>query len=114
MGFAKLGANPEFKKVYHQGRSKANRDLVMYVLKGQEGPSRYGFSVSKKVGNSVVRHRVTRLFREAVRKLDARITGGNRIVIIARPSVKDKDLNAILLEIEQLYRAHGIWKEADT
>ena len=61
--FEKLGKNPEFQKVYKQGRSKANKYLVMYVKTGESGPSRYGFSVSKKVGNSVVRHHITRLLR---------------------------------------------------
>jgi ribonuclease P protein component len=111
MGFCKLGSNQEFKKVYHDGRSRANRDLVMYVVKGNSGPSRYGFSVSKKVGNSVQRHRVTRLFREAVRRYDARVTEGNRIVIIARPSVAGKSLDEISEGIINLYKAHRIWKE---
>ncbi len=111
MSFSKLGSNEEFKKVYRDGRSRANRDLVMYVVKGNSGPSRYGFSVSKKVGNSVQRHRVTRLFREAVRRYDARVTEGNRIVIIARPSVAGKGLEEISEGIINLYKAHRIWKE---
>lgn len=111
MGFAKLGSNMEFKKVYRQGRSKANKYLVMYVVKGQSVPSRYGFSVSKKVGNSVQRHHITRLLREAVRKYDANLTEGNRIIIIARPSVKDRSLNEICDSVLQLYKAHKIWKE---
>ena len=111
MGFQKLGANAAFQEVYRKGRSKANRDLVMYVVKGNSGPSRYGFSVSKKVGNSVQRHRVTRLFREAVRRYDARITEGNRIVIIARPSVLGRSLDEICEELISLYKAHRIWRE---
>jgi ribonuclease P protein component len=46
--FEKLGKNPEFQKVYREGRPKANKYLVMYVKTGESGPSRYGFSVSKK------------------------------------------------------------------
>ena len=111
MSFHKLGGNAEFQKVYRGGRSRANRDLVMYVVKGNSGPSRYGFSVSKKVGNSVQRHRVTRLFREAVRRYDANITEGCSIVIIARPTVKDKGLNEICEAITGLYKAHRIWRE---
>ena len=37
--FEKLGKNPEFQKVYKQGRSKANKYLVMYVKTGESGPS---------------------------------------------------------------------------
>ena len=86
--FEKLGKNPEFQKVYKQGRSKANKYLVMYVKTGESGPSRYGFSVSKKVGNSVVRHHITRLLRESVRKNDALVKEGNRIIIVARKDQK--------------------------
>lgn len=111
MTFARLGSNNEFQKVYHDGRSKANRHLVMYVLKDQSGSSRYGFSVSKKIGNSVVRHRVTRLLRESVRKYDADVISGCRIVIIARPGVEKIGLNEICESVVSLYKAHHIWKD---
>ena len=49
--FEKLGNNFEFQKVYRSGRSKANKYLVMVLSERESGPNRYGFSVSKKVGN---------------------------------------------------------------
>ncbi|MCH5265912.1 MAG: ribonuclease P protein component [Lachnospiraceae bacterium] len=108
--FEKLGKNIEFQKVYREGKSKANKYLVMYVVKGESGPSRYGFSVSKKVGNSVVRHRITRLLRESVRKNDAQVTEGNRIVIIARNSVKDKNFRDVDGAVIHLLKLHGLLK----
>ncbi|MBR6230191.1 MAG: ribonuclease P protein component [Eubacterium sp.] len=111
MNFARLGNNTEFQKVYRGGKSRANRYLVMYVLKDQPGPSRYGFSVSKKVGNSVQRHRVTRLLRESVRFHDSNVTSGNRVVIIARPEILGKELNEVSRSVEHLLRAHRIWRE---
>ena len=102
--FEKLGKNPEFQKVYKQGRSKANKYLVMYVKTGESGPSRYGFSVSKKVGNSVVRHHITRLLRESVRKNDALVKEGNRIIIVARKDVKNKNFKEVaVIHIYQKY-----------
>ena len=80
------------------------------VLKDQENMTRYGFSVSKRVGNSVMRHRVTRLLREAVRSYDNFVMEGNRIIIIARPSVREKSLKDIKDSIKQLYKLHGIWR----
>ena len=109
--FEKLGKNPEFQKVYRSGRSKANRYLVMYVLKGESGPSRYGFSVSKKVGNSVVRHRVTRLLRESVRKNDAFVRKGSRIVIVARSQAKGKKFEDIDGAVIHLLKLHGIFND---
>ncbi len=106
----KLGKNPEFQKVYKGGRSKANKYLVMYVLKGESGPNRYGFSVSRKVGNSVVRHRITRLLRESVRKNDALIKEGNRIIIVARPGVKEKKYVDVDGAVFHLLKLHGLLK----
>jgi len=108
--FVKLGKNPEFQKVYKTGRSKANKYLVMYVKTGESGPNRYGFSVSKKVGNSVVRHRITRLLRESVRKNDASVKEGNRIVIVARNNVKDKNFRDVDGAVIHLFRLHGLMK----
>ena len=62
-----LKRNEDFRKVYAQGKSYANRYLVMYALENQTDRNRLGISVSKKVGNSVVRHRITRLVRESYR-----------------------------------------------
>ena len=108
--FEKLGKNPEFQKVYKTGRSKANKYLVMYVKTGESGPSRYGFSVSKKVGNSVVRHHITRLLRESVRKNDALVKEGNRIIIIARKDVKEKNFEDVNGAVIHLLKLHGIMK----
>ena len=108
--FEKLGKNPEFQKVYKQGRSKANKYLVMYVKTGESGPSRYGFSVSKKVGNSVVRHHITRLLRESVRKNDALVKEGNRIIIVARKDVKNKTFKEVDGAVFHLLKINGILK----
>ena len=62
-----LKKNADFQRVYREGVSFANRYLVMYVAENKTGRNRLGISVSKKVGNSVVRHRVTRLIRESYR-----------------------------------------------
>ena len=86
-----LKKNHQFQFVYKYGKSYANKYLVMYIKTGESGPSRYGFSVSKKVGNSVVRHHITRLLRESVRKNDALVKEGNRIIIVARKDVKNKN-----------------------
>ena len=65
--FPSVKKNSDFQIVYKNGRSYANRLLVMYVYQTGREETRIGISVSKKVGNSVVRHRVTRLLRECFR-----------------------------------------------
>ena len=65
--FKSLRKNWEFQAVYRNGKSKANRCFVMIIKKNDASSNRIGISVSKKVGNSIVRHRVTRVIREVMR-----------------------------------------------
>ena len=90
-----LKKNKDFQQVYRHGTSKANRYLVMYVLDNQYMKNRLGISVSKKVGNSVVRHRLTRLIRESYRLNEAEFENSLDIVVVARPQAKDRTYQAV-------------------
>lgn len=97
----------EFGIVYRYGKSYANKYLVMYVYKNSLNENRYGISVSKKVGNSVVRHRITRLIRESYRLNQRMFSSGLDIVIIARVNTKDKgfdEINGAVLHLSKLHR----------
>ncbi len=82
--FKSLRKNWEFQAVYRNGKSKANRCFVMIIKKNDTSSNRVGISVSKKVGNSIVRHRVTRVIREVMRLHWGEIKSGYDIVIVAR------------------------------
>ncbi len=84
-----LKKNSYFQKVYKNGKSYANRFFVMYVLENNLERNRLGISVSKKVGNSVIRHHITRLVREAYRLQEEMFNSGLDIVVIARGSAKN-------------------------
>ena len=84
-----LKKNYQFRFVYNRGKSIANRLLVMYVVRNGTDGNRFGISVSKKVGNSVVRSRITRLLRESYRLSESKFLAGYDIVVIARASAKD-------------------------
>ena len=88
--FQKIRKNIEFLNVYRHGKSYANKYLVMYVLSNKLDENRFGITVSKKVGNSVVRHRITRLIRECIRLQESNILTEYDIVIVARKAAKDK------------------------
>lgn len=90
-----LKKNREFQLVYRQGTSYANRYLVMYVKKNHLDRNRIGISVSKKVGNSVVRHRLTRLIRESYRLNEQKFRSGLDIVVVARVNAKGKSCQEI-------------------
>lgn len=87
--------NKDFQLIYKKGKSYANKYLVMYVLQNNMEENRFGISVSKKVGNSVVRHRITRLIRESYRLNKETFDKGYDIVVIARASAKDRSYEEI-------------------
>lgn len=80
----------------------------MYVLKNNSEDNRLGISVSKKVGNSVVRHRLTRLIRESYRLNETKFIKGIDIVIIARTGAKDIDYIKMEKAILHLGKLHKI------
>ena len=107
-----LKKNNEFQKVYRKGTSQANRYLVMYVLENHDRhmENRLGISVSKKVGNSIVRHRLTRLIRESYRLQEDMFSSGRDIVVIARGAAKGKNYRDIESALIHLARLHNIYK----
>ena len=101
----------QFKIVYNNGKSYANRDLVMYLRKNDSDTNRLGISVSKKVGNSVIRHRVTRLIRESYRLYEAKLLQGYVIVVVARANAKGKNYFDICRAFLHLAKLHRIIEE---
>ena len=101
-----LRKNRDFQKVYGQGVSYADRLLVMYICENGTDENRLGISVSKKVGNSVVRHRVTRLIRESYRLNEELFQRGLDIVVVARVKAKDKryqDVESALMHLGNMH-----------
>ena len=90
-----LKKNRDFQYVYNNGVSFANRFLVMYVVENGMEKNRLGISVSKKVGNSVIRHHITRLVRESYRLHEDMFNSGLDIVVIARSNAKNASYHEI-------------------
>jgi ribonuclease P protein component len=103
-----LKKNQDFQRVYRSGRSYANRCLVMYVLENNSEKNRFGISVSKKVGNSVVRHHITRLLRESYRLQEDMFNSGLDIVVIARGAARSADYHEIESALMHLGGLHKI------
>lgn len=106
-----LKKSTDFRSVYNKGTSHANRILVMYVLENGSGKNRLGISVSKKVGNSVVRHHVTRLVRESYRLHEEIFNSGLDIVVIARMNAKCATYHEIEKSLLHLANLHHIIKK---
>lgn len=108
--FDVLNRNLQFQNVYKNGKSYANKYLVMYIFENGLCKNRFGITVSKKVGNSVVRHRVTRLIRESIRLNCMKFVQGYDIVIVSRVAAKDKKYKEIESSFLHLCKLHHILK----
>lgn len=92
----RLSRSAEFDRVFRQGRSHANRILVLYAFpRADASPPatpaaepRLGLSVSRRVGGAVERNRVKRLLREAFELESARLPEGHDVVLVARPEAR--------------------------
>lgn len=106
-----LKKNRDFQTVYKEGKSYANRYLVLYVRENGLGRNRFGISVSKKVGNSVVRHRIIRLVRESYRLQEDMFNSGLDMVVIARIHAKGKNFEEISRALQHLGKLQGVLKK---
>ena len=105
-----LKSNRDFQVVYKKGKSFANKYLVMYVLENGTSKNRLGISVSKKVGNSVIRHRVKRLVKESYRLHEGVFNSGLDIVIVARQGVATVGFFEVESALLHLAKLHEIIK----
>ena len=105
-----LKRNSDFQRVYREGKSYANRYLVLYVLQNQTESNRLGISVSKKVGNSVVRHRMARLIRESYRLQEDMFNSGLDMVVVTRKNAVNCSCQEIASALLHLGKLQGILK----
>lgn len=104
-----LKKNKDFQIVYHAGKSYANKYLVMYIKKNSICRNRLGISVSKKVGNSVVRHRLTRLVRESYRLQEEKFLCGYDIIVVVRVNARNStfaDMSSALIHLGKLHKIY--------
>jgi len=109
----RLKSRLAFQAVYTQGRSVANRAAVLYVLPQAKGTeTKIGFAAGRKLGRAVVRNRVKRRLREAVRLLWVRVKPGYHLVLIARQGALDMPFVQLQARVTELFeRAGVVYKE---
>jgi ribonuclease P protein component len=99
-----LKKNKEYRTVYSRGKSVADRHLVIYFLANNLEYCRFGFTVSKKVGNAVTRNRIKRLLKEACRLNSTSFTGGFDLVLVARRSIAGLEYKQVEESLLKLLR----------
>ena len=111
----KVKKNNEFRLVYRRGKSFSNNLLVLYVFNNRNNKysdgkpfNRIGVSVSKKVGNSVVRSRVKRLIVESYRLNCSNLIEGHDFVFIARVGMDGKSYKDVEKAMMNLFKKAGL------
>ena len=93
----RLKRRPEFLRVAAKGRKAPMPGLVLQALKRDDaGPARVGITVTKKIGNAVIRNRTRRRLKEAARLLlRAQAVTGVDLVLIGRDRTRGRDFLAL-------------------
>ena len=96
----RLAGTRDFEAVFTNGKSWSNSMVVLRALPNSLRSSRCGFAVGKRLGGAVVRNRVRRRLREAVRQIP--IKGGWDMVLIARQAATETDYRTLSKATEEL------------
>ena len=106
--FPSIRKYAEYQEIYKTAPSKATGLLVMYVRDGIQEGNRLGVSVSKRVGNSVVRHTFVRRMREIFRLNNSQTRQGKDILIVARNQAGKVSYDQLNKDYMKLLRYHGL------
>ncbi len=104
--------NRRFQEIRRQGRSYTNELLVLCVLPNQLSYSRFGFSVSSRIGHAVKRNQVKRRLREAMRLRMDCIKPGWDLILIARNPIRSADYHDMAAACARLLRRAHLLIEA--
>ncbi|MDR0461896.1 MAG: ribonuclease P protein component [Christensenellaceae bacterium] len=109
----RLKKRKAFNYIYRHGKSIGSDclTLVFVSAKMKDTDKRVGFSASKKVGNSVIRHKSVRKMREAVRSLLNNIAPDHNYIFVAKEEIKNKTVLEITKAVEYVLRKGGCFHE---
>lgn len=109
----RLKKNEDFQRVFQRGMSVANRQLVLYAFPNPKIERfRVGISISKKIGNAVVRNRLKRLLKEAIRLNKEVIKNGYDLVVIVRKPALEMDLLELSSSFGHVLKRAGLHKKS--
>lgn len=102
-----LNQNTDFKRIYYRGLCRTGRDIVIYGIKARSNKeTRLGITVSKKVGNAVVRNRVRRIITAAYRRIEKENDlKGYNFVVVGRKSAAERKSTDIYFQMKRQFPA---------
>ncbi len=108
----RIKKNKDFQEAFKNGRSFANRQFVVYVLQKEDQDFfRIGLSVSKKIGNAVMRNQIKRYIRQSVLELKDLILPGIDYVIIARKPLAEMDFFEVKKSLTHVLKVGKVLKK---
>lgn len=110
----RIKKDQEFQEVFKKGKSFANRQFVVYCYQKElQEQFRIGLSVSKKVGNAVVRNRIKRYIRQAFLEMKDDLEQEMDYVVIARQQAATKDFHETKKSLQHVLRIARTLKKKD-
>ncbi|HZH94220.1 MAG TPA: ribonuclease P protein component [Tissierellaceae bacterium] len=106
----RLRKNMEFKKVYKARKNFWNRNLILYIKRNGTKETRIGVSITRKVGNAVVRNKLKRRIKELNRRYIESLKEGYDIVIIPKKNAVDLSFKDLESALKHIYKLSGVWK----
>lgn len=106
----RLKKRKSFNYIHRRGKRIGNEVLGLVFVYAKMRTIKIGFSVSKKVGNSVVRHRATRLLRAAANTFVDKIKPDHSLIFIANEGITKRHLNEIIASMENVLKRGGLLK----
>ena len=107
----RLTSSTDFKRVRRTGKSYAHPLAILVVSPNDLTISRFGVTAGRALGNAVRRNRAKRRLREALRRFMPRITGGQDVVLIARPALNEAQWSDVLNALATLMEHAGLLEE---
>ena len=107
----RIKKNAEFQTIFKKGKSFANRQFVVYCLNNEEDYYRVGLSVSKKVGNAVVRNRIKRYIRQTLLEINDQVFPNMDYIIIARNPAAKLDFHETKKSMEHVLKVAKVLKK---
>lgn len=102
----RLKKRKTFNYLHQRGKRQSGEFVVVYFCTASN--LKIGFSASKKVGNSIVRHRSVRLMREAMRPLLTKINPHINMIVVAKPELPQQHLLYLTLDLENTLKKAGL------
>ena len=102
----RLKKRKTFNYLHQHGKRISGQYVMVYFCAAAH--LKIGFSASKKVGNSVIRHRSARLMREAMRPFLKRVNPRTNLIVVAKPELPKQHLLYLTLDLENTLKKAGL------